>query len=417
MDVRVPFPSAAERTPLARPRSSTLSGVSVALADHLNTSVALVRFMFVIMAMLGGAGAMFYVWLWALTPLRPSAAKDAETPVTHRVNLAFLFALVGVSAGVVTVGGVISAGSNVAASALILASVALLAAVAWAEFVTQRGVVGLSPPQMRVAAGVYLMGIALLALSIRPADPTPELWLAFVIAICAAAAALFAPWTIKLWRELITERTARIRQEQRAEIAAHLHDSVLQTLALIQNRAGASSEVGRLARAQERELREWLYADTAPATSHGGIDLVGELQQVALLLEVEYPAHFDVVSVGPRILKYPAELSAAAREAMVNAAHHVGGDISVYVETIDSVVNVYVRDRGEGFDVATIPDGRLGVRESIIGRMRRVGGQATVTSNGASTTTAGVQPHIRGTEVHLSVEWTTGSTGSEPESP
>jgi signal transduction histidine kinase len=168
-------------------------------------------------------------------------------------------------------------------------------------------------------------------------------------------------------------------------MAAHLHDSVLQTLALIQNRAGASSEVARLARAQERELRSWLYDGDTPADS----DLPTDLRDFAGALELDYPVRIDVVSAGSSTERASGEVAAAAREAMLNAARHAGGEVSVYIEGSPSSVDVYVRDRGTGFDLDGIPVDRLGVRESIIGRMRRSGGSATV------------RPTEAGTEVHL----------------
>ena len=187
-----------------------------------------------------------------------------------------------------------------------------------------------------------------------------------------------------------------MREEQRAEIAAHLHDSVLQTLALIQNRAGASSEVARIARAQERELRDWLYAGDGPVYS----DLATELRAFAAALEIDHAVRIEVIAVGEPVEWATAELAAASREAMLNAARHAGGEVSVYVESGDRVVDVFVRDRGEGFDLAAVPDDRLGVRESILGRMRRAGGSATVGPG------AGGQ----GTEIKLHLERSGGES-------
>ncbi len=164
-------------------------------------------------------------------------------------------------------------------------------------------------------------------------------------------------------------------------MAAHLHDSVLQTLALIQNRAGASSEAARLARAQERELRAWLYDGDAPADS----DLPTDLRDYAGALELDYPVRIDVVSAGLSTERASGELAAAAREAILNAARHAGGEISVYIEGSASGVDVFIRDRGAGFRLDDVPSDRLGVRESIIGRMRRAGGTGEVRSDGNGT--------------------------------
>jgi signal transduction histidine kinase len=198
----------------------------------------------------------------------------------------------------------------------------------------------------------------------------------FVAALAAVAgiALVYAPTLIAQWRDLTAERTKRIREEQRSEIAAHLHDSVLQTLALIQNRAGATSEVARIARAQERELRDWLFAGDTPADS----DLGTDLRDFGAALEIDYPVTVDVVVVGEMRERASGELAAAAREAMLNAARHAGGEVSVYVESNSEAVEVFVRDRGPGFALAEVPGDRLGVRESIIGRMRRAGGSGVV---------------------------------------
>jgi Signal transduction histidine kinase len=214
-----------------------------------------------------------------------------------------------------------------------------------------------------------------------------EPWLFFIGTLVSTIAigVVLSSTLVQKWRELSGERVRRIREEQRAEMAAHLHDSVLQTLALIQNRAGASSEAARLARAQERELRAWLYDGDQPADS----DLPTDLRDYAGALELDYPVRIDVVSAGLSTERASGELAAAAREAILNAARHAGGEVSVYIEGSASGVDVYVRDRGAGFDPAGVPDDRLGIRQSIIGRMRRAGGSATVRSTDT------------GTEVHL----------------
>jgi signal transduction histidine kinase len=217
----------------------------------------------------------------------------------------------------------------------------------------------------------------------------PSAWNAIVSVgmLVLAVGVLVAPLVVRLWADLMAQRAARVREVQRAEIAAHLHDSVLQTLALIQNRAGASSEVARIARAQERELRDWLFTGDAPVAE----DLAASLRDIGALIELDFPARIEVVVAGASVPAHTA-LVAAAREAMLNAARHAGGTVSVYLETSAGVVDVFVRDRGPGVDLATLPDDRLGIRESIIGRMARAGGTGVV----RATPT--------GTEVHLHLE-------------
>ena len=384
----------AERPPLARPRACVVGGVSVALADHLGWPVAAVRWVLIGTSLLSGAGVLFYLWLWALTPLRPVTPEDPDERVTRLVNVPWVLAAGGAAAGVASIVLVAAGSVGPGIGALVTAIVLVVAAVAWDQLMDQeaQAPAPLSATAFRMSAGAFLVLVALALSVLQGGASSGGLWLAIIAATFAGAAVLVAPWALRLWRELISERTARIKEEQRAEMAAHLHDSVLQTLALIQNRAGASSEVGRIARAQERELRDWLYADAAHAPEAEGGDLATELREVAAALEVDHAVHFDIVSVGEPVRHAPNELGAAAREAMLNAARHAGGEVSVYVEAGTGSADVFVRDRGPGFDVDALPEGRLGVRESILGRMRRAGGTATVTARET------------GTEVHLSIE-------------
>ena len=190
---------------------------------------------------------------------------------------------------------------------------------------------------------------------------------------------------------LADERAERARIEERAEVAALLHDSVLQTLALIQRSSADPDEVITLARRQERELRGWLYG-TEPTVP--GETLAGALRAVADGIEAETRVKVEVVSVGDvPMSESVVSLTRAAKEAMNNAAHHAGVDaIDVYAEAADDQVTVFVRDRGGGFDPSIVPADRAGVRESIVGRMRRAGGSAAIRSSSQ-----------RGTEVRLTL--------------
>jgi signal transduction histidine kinase len=200
-----------------------------------------------------------------------------------------------------------------------------------------------------------------------------------VLAVVVVFAVIFAPWIVRLVRNLATERTQRIRSQERAEMAAHLHDSVLQTLAMVQRRAGEPHEVAAIARRQERELRAWLAGRPAPGQV---ARLAPALEAVAAEVEERHGVPVEVVAVGDRDLDPAAEaVVGAAREAMTNAAKFGGGStVDVYAECTDRRLQVFVRDRGPGFDPAAIPADRRGVRESIVGRMERHGGKATITS-------------------------------------
>jgi signal transduction histidine kinase len=201
-----------------------------------------------------------------------------------------------------------------------------------------------------------------------------------VVAFIAAMVGLLTvPWFVRLGRSLSFERAARIREQERAELAAHLHDSVLQTLALIQKRAADPREVAGLARRQERELRHWLLA-----RPHVGArdSVAGALERAAAEVEELHRVPVEVVTVGDAQLTGRLEaIVGAAREAMTNAAKFSGSErVDLYAEVEPERVEVYVRDRGVGFDPEAVPPDRRGVRDSIIARMERHHGRAAVHS-------------------------------------
>jgi signal transduction histidine kinase len=205
-----------------------------------------------------------------------------------------------------------------------------------------------------------------------------------IVAVVVVLGVIFAPWVVRLVRSLTEERAERIRSQERAEVAAHLHDSVLQTLAMVQ-RSDNPAEVAALARRQERELRAWLAG--RPAPGQGG-RLASALEAAAAEVEEQHGVPVEVVVVGDRDLDQAHEaVVAAAREAMTNAAKFgAGSPVDVYAESDGSRTQVFVRDRGPGFDPRAVPADRRGVSESIVGRMERHGGHARVTSAPGSGT-------------------------------
>lgn len=381
------------RPPLERPRDCIVTGVSAGLARHLRLPVFVVRAAFLALALVGGAGVLLYLWLWAFVPFaQPSADSDS---ITRRAPVAWI--LVGLSGAAAILalylnrydyytGGWVA--SQVVPPAL-LAMVCAVAASFWVTFVDRVDPErGRRTERLVRAVATAVLGVLLVTMLSGPSVAQRDAYaLVLGLMLLLGIGLIFAPVLLRLWRELGAERTRRIREEQRSEIAAHLHDSVLQTLALIQNRAGAASEVARIARAQERELRSWLFEADAPADS----DLATDLRDWAAALEIDYAVRVDVVVVGESGERASGEIAAAAREAMLNAARHAGGEVSVYIEGTADAVEVFVRDRGPGFEVSAVAADRLGVRESIIGRMRRAGGSAAVVPGAGGT----------GTEVRL----------------
>lgn len=375
--------------PLTRRNDAVVAGVAGGLADHLGWRVGPTRALFVVLAPALGAGVLLYAWLWALTPpARPGERIARQAPMAWiALAMAMLFTLpvVQVMAEMVTWGWYPGVGLI---AAFVPAVTTATFAGLWSAWIDRddpaRGAT--HDIIVRVLA-TALLAVHLLAAITVAGNRTP-LALIGVLVILAAIAALWASTFIARMRELQAARVASIRAEHRAEMAAHLHDSVLQTLALIQNRAGPSSEAGRLARAQERELRAWLYDGDLPADS----DLATDLRDYGSALELDYEVAMTVVSAGTSTERASGEVAAAAREAMLNAARHAGGEVSVYIEGSPGAVDVYVRDRGPGFSIADVPADRIGIRESIIGRMRRIGGSATV---GPGSGGAGTQVHIR----------------------
>ncbi|GAA3673636.1 ATP-binding protein [Arthrobacter ginkgonis] len=388
------------RPPLLRGTPRVLAGVCAGLAVHLGLPVKVVRIVMAASALLGGAGVLLYVWLWLLVPSVEDAAREADRDAAGRAGLRRVpyagpagSALGGkeilVGAVLLLLAGLLAAqaaGVDVAWQ-ILWPVLAVLggAIIAWLQLDTvsreglrrRAGATG-AAGVVRLAAGLGLV-VAGLVVLVSGAVAWEELWtgLLVALAVLAGVSLVALPFAVRIWRDFVSERSSRIRAAERAEIAAHLHDSVLQTLALIQKRAGDEAQVVRLARAQERELRQWLYTDEAAPEG----EICEAVRAVAAELEDSRGAVIDVVAVGS-LTGLPGHdaLLQAAREAMLNAVKHAGGTVSVYVEAGPAGVDVFVRDRGPGFDPDAVAEDRLGVRESIVGRMRRNGGTATIRS-------------------------------------
>jgi signal transduction histidine kinase len=244
---------------------------------------------------------------------------------------------------------------------------------------------------LRLGAGVALLVVGFVLFIALTGDLAALGQSLAAAALAVLGVAVIAwPRLVSLADELRAERRARVRSEERAEIAAHLHDGVLQTLAIIQKRAGDNREVAALARRQERELREWLYGNAAPADA----SLAGALAAELAVVEDDHGVRVEAVCVGDAPLDDPLRaLVGATREAAANAARHAHvTQVDVFVEVGDDEVEAFVRDRGVGFDPASVPNGRRGLADSIQGRIERAGGKAVVRSRPGE-----------GTEVRLTV--------------
>ncbi len=401
-----------------------IAGVCGGLAEHLGLPVKTVRIAMVIFAVLGGAGLIFYAWLWVLVPndtgdqvapMRrvltkpaqadtpamanaPQAAATAERPapevpaspsqfVDRAMRWPIAELLLGACLLVAGFGLVLVQFGVQLRLDMLLPALAVLVGVGltwWQIADRNRPERNLLP---RVLGALALVAVGVLMFFVTAKQPSMLTVIGAAFAVLAGVALALAPWALRINRELIAERSARARETERAEIAAHLHDSVLQTLAAIQQRSEPGSEIARLARGQERDLREWLFRTADGAEPLDGAALEQELRQHAATLEADHPVRFEVVSVGVQ-RTVPEAIVAAAREAMLNAARHAGGEVTVYVETSQDAVTIDITDRGPGLDPAQLPEGRMGVRESILGRMQRASGTAKIVPGPGGTGTA-----------------------------
>lgn len=425
------------RPELRRAAETPLAGVCFGVARHLQVSVPVVRAVTIGLTIAGGIGLVLYCWLWIFVPseeesgaeagvrglsgptARTAASGDTEQDGADWVHPGrrsdqgpagpsgsvepqpaiglrlkrLIDALTGtpevllggllLGSALVMVFGIFGAGLNVW---VVLPPAVLVVGVllAWSQVDktepgAERGWTPSALWQVGVGAGLVVFALLLLAAGLVP---LAELTMSLLIAVLllAGLALVAAPWLIRLYRTAATQRARAAAEAERADIAAHLHDSVLQTLAMIQKQRHDPEAVGTLARMQERQLRGWLYRREAqePGT------LEEQLTAAAAELEERHSVAVDVVSVGSSSRSDHRVLVAAAREAMLNAVRHAG-PASVYIESDACGDAVFVRDRGSGFILEAVDPDRLGVRESIIGRMRRAGGEAIIRSGESGT--------------------------------
>lgn len=401
----IPEPLLPARMPLTRPkRGRWLTGVCKGIALHLGISVMWVRLAFIALTCLYGAGIIAYVFLWIFMPAgdpqavasaehipveqaplargnQPAQAGVEDTAVSaeslsEAIQRAPKPALVALAGFVLLTIGLLLVGTG-ADSQLIIPLLLGLAGIALAWM-------NLSPNGTQLLS--MLGGIALIFIgwAVYVSNVTYVGWgtsprrimlSGFIMIACIVLAVM--PWANAMLQRLSREQALKEREEERADMTAHLHDGVLQTLALIQLHFEDPSTVFTLARGQERELREWLYQERS--TSDRSVS--AGLKQIAAEVEDEHGKPIEVVTVGDAHPSAQTDaLLDATRQALVNAVTHGSEPVSLYCEATDTTVEVFVRDHGEGFDIDAIPPDRLGIRESIIGRIKRRGGTVEIVS-------------------------------------
>ena len=430
-----PAPSRPARLPLLRPAyGRAVAGVAKAISMHLGVSVNLIHFIFVIATFFFGTGLVTYIFLWITIPAGDPVRQAYVIAGNQNVNSAplsrgntsygmsggtdngartqddgvqspiidgvsndaayggaqssesleqmlkqapkpALLALVGLAA--LTICGIMLANGMEGTLIVPLLLGVVGVGVSWLRFNAKEGQLWTMLGGIAIifaAYATYIAAHAHITASVR--HITVNMLLAGLALLVGALVAI-VPWIMALFRDLGTERALKEREEERADMTAHLHDGVLQTLALIQLHAGDQQTVFALARQQERELREWLYQERT--TSDRSVN--AGLKEIAAHVEDTHGKPIEVVTVGDAQPSAQTDaLLDATQQALVNAVTHGGEPVSVYCEAGDKLVEVFVRDHGNGFDINAVPANRLGLRESIIGRVKRRGGTVEIVS-------------------------------------
>lgn len=378
-----------------------LAGVCAGVADHLGVDPRTVRLVTAGLTVLG-PGAPMYLLLWAFAPADtelPTAPVAPTRTAVPRLNRSHWLLVVGVlvlGVGMLSLGPL---GSLDPGLGFLVPFGAILvgALVAWSQLdagATGDGTTQRAMLVARPAVGLALVVGGVVAVAAQGGNLSDVVRVAVsALVVLAGAVVIASPWVIRLWRRLQQEQAERVRATERAEVAAHLHDSVLQTLALIQRRSDDPAAVARLARSQERELRGWLYgaARGADPTS-----LAAAVRAVVEEVEDAHGIPVELVATGDAPVEEATEaLVGATREALLNAVRHGAAPVTVYLEAGAAGAEVFVRDHGPGFDPEAVPPDRLGVRESIIGRMSRHGGSGRVRRLDDGTEVALVMPVVK----------------------
>ena len=409
-----PSTARASRRLYRDPDNRIVAGVAAGLAEHLGMRPIIVRLAFIVLLAANGLGGLLYVAFWAVLPVAGSGKRPAR-----RMSLLQALGLAAFATGVIILRAHLPGFADDSTLIALAAVIALGAGIIWHQADPQRrrrtvdpagpGLVPPIPESVLVAAAVprvtetvdsfgdrrwfpvrmigggLLVVVGIIGILGFFAPSTANglgatlTGLVFGLLALAGVVLALAPLFYRVFGQLRVERIARIREQERAEVAAVVHDQVLHTLALIQRNAGDTTSVMRLARGQERTLRNWLYKPTASPSER----LAAALEQAAAEVEDTYAISVETVVVGDAEHdEQVAALVAATREALVNAARHAKvSTVSLYAEAEEDKFSVFVRDRGAGFELSSVDSDRHGVRGSIIGRMQRHGGHANVRSS------------------------------------
>lgn len=380
------------------PRRGILGGVAAGLAEYFGVSPTTVRIAFVVLAMLGFFGVMLYAGLWLVLPARPVAVPLSDTELARERRSGYWLIFGGIVATVVAGSMLVSALFMIAVPLVVVASGA---AVVWQAFdsagaaaeetdATPTSVLsrlrGDRFALFRLGGGVVLVVLGLGVILFREVS-LAEVGSAIlaVIVTLGGIALLTVPLWMRMIRTVENERAEKARERERANIASHLHDSVLQTLALIQKRADDPAQVTKLARRQERELRQWLF-EAGERHRNDPTSVAAGVERICEEIEDTYELAVSQVVVGgdTPIGENEAAALAASREALVNVAKHAEVDkADVFCEILDDdggVMEIFVRDRGVGFDPEAVPADRRGLALSIRERVAGLGGTARVRS-------------------------------------
>jgi signal transduction histidine kinase len=402
--------------PLRRePEDRLVGGVAGGLAVRTGLDITAVRLAVVLAALATlGWGVVAYVLAWLLVPARGAERSIASKAQSDRRGIALAAGLASLLAAGLTIASLLRAGwLGPFAWPLVISATGMV--LIWRNSATDEQAImrSLGQPLLGLAegtrrshfllrmavGGALLIGGVITLLSERESTRLLQP-LGGVILVIAAIMVVLGPWWLRIARSLVVERQARVRAEERADMAARVHDSVLQTLALIQRRAEDPQTVVQLARAQERELRSWLFDGRAPGSLDGdGMTLAAGVRLIQQEVEAQHGVAIEAVTVGDCELDDDlSALLAAAREATVNAVKWSGADVvAIFAEVEPAEVSIFVRDRGRGFDPAAVPGDRKGLAESVHARMARRGGSAAVRSTrGEGTEVSLTMPRAAG---------------------